>query len=226
MTGISDYFGDWKKIIKYSTIVSLMTTLEREYSHKMITPPKNLVFRAFNACPYNDLKVVMIGQDPYPQKDVATGLLFANSLIDGKVESPSLQMIKEVAIDYTIPYGRVVFDHSLESWAKQGCLLLNAALTVEVNHPGSHTMLWRPFMTGLLERLSETDTGIIYVLFGKTAQTFIPYINVRHNYVLSYEHPAYAVRCNREFKCNAFLEINSILKRNNDTEIAWYQEYE
>lgn len=219
---IANYFGDWKKVISYSKLMSIISLLDRQYAQKPITPDKDLVFKAFNVCPYNDLKVVFIGQDPYPQKDIATGILFGNNH-NGTI-SPSLRVLKEAVIDYTKPHGIITFDNTLESWARQGILMINSALTVELNNPGSHTMMWRPFIITLLQNLSELNTGIIYVLFGKTAQTFAPYIG-RLNYVLKYNHPAYAARMDQRFDCDAFIKINQILKRNTGTEIEWYQQY-
>lgn len=222
---LSDYLGEWTKVISYNKVKGITETLDKEYSRKPVYPDKSLVFKAFNSCSYSDLKVVMIGQDPYPQKDIATGLLFGNNVPPTCENiSPSLEKIKEAVIDFTRPHGTVTFDHTLQSWAQQGCLLLNSALTVEANRPGSHTMLWRPLISDLLQRLSEINTGLIYVLFGKTAQTFIPYIG-KYNYILTYNHPAYAVRMGERFECDAFTLINNIIMKNNGTEITWYQEY-
>lgn len=107
-------------------------------------------------------KVVFLGQDPYPQKGVATGILFGNSEDTPEDRlSPSLQIVKEAAINYEIPHNRIEFDNTLESWAKQGILMINTALTCEV---GSHFELWKPFVSKLIHNLSYKNNGIVYLL--------------------------------------------------------------
>lgn len=92
---LSDYLGDWLKVIDTKTLSIILSKLEKEYSLKMITPPQNLVFKAFNLCPYNSLKMVFLGLDPYPQKGVATGILFGNSKdTPNELLSPSLKNYK------------------------------------------------------------------------------------------------------------------------------------
>lgn len=223
---LEDYFGKWMKVIDKRELVLILNKLESEYRNKLICPTQDNVFRAFRACSYDSLKIVMLGFDPYPQKDVATGILFGNK--EGTKEedlSPSLQIIKNAAINLEIPHNCIIFDPTLESWAKQGILMLNSALTVEMNKVGSHTMLWRPFIASLLKRLSENETGIIYVLFGKQAQTFKPYINQQFNIILEENHPAYYARINKEMPRTIFEQINKLTKEMYGIPINWYQEY-
>jgi uracil-DNA glycosylase len=113
------------------------------------------------------------------------------------------------------------FDLSLESWARQGVLLLNSSLTVEINKPNSHTALWFPFMTEFLKNLSEI-TGMIYVLFGEQAKNLIPYIGP-DNLVLYYKHPAYFARLQVPMECDCFRKINESLTNYNNTKINWYE---
>lgn len=160
---------------------------------------------------------------PYPQKDIATGILFANKR-ETKNLSPSLQVIKEAIINPEISYN-TFFDPTLESWAKQGILMINSALTVEMNKIGSHIMLWRPFIANLLKRLSENETGIIYVLFGKQAQTFKPYINKQLNIVLEENHPAYFARIGKAMPYTIFEQISKLTKDKYGIPITWYQNY-
>ncbi len=163
---------------------------------------------------------------PYPQKGVATGILFGNK--EGTRDedlSPSLQIIKEAAINFEIPHNCIIFDPTLESWAKQGILMINSALTVEMNKVGSHVMLWRPFIASLLKNLSESETGIIYVLFGKQAQTFKPYINKQLNTVLEENHPAYFARIGEAMPHTVFEQISKLTKEMYGMPITWYQEY-
>ena len=221
-----EYFGDWMKVIDRAELNNVMTKVGQEYRRKPLCPAQPDVFRAFELCPLKDLKVVMLGQDPYPQKGVATGILFGNRAdVQEKNLSPSLQIVKEAAINFEIPKNSCIFDPTLESWAKQGILMLNSALTVEMNKAGSHVMLWRPFIAALLKHLSKYETGIIYVLFGRQAQTFKPYINKQFNDILEIEHPAYYARLNKRMPSELFATISNMCKDKYGVPIKWYQEY-
>ncbi len=217
-----EYFGDWISVIDEGRLYKVLKTLSVGYSKMAISPAQEDIFKAFQLCPYKDLKVVMVGQDPYPQKGVATGVAFANK--EGtKILSPSLELIQECIIDPHKYHNKVNFDITLESWAKQGVLLINSALTVEINKVGTHTMLWRPFISDLLYNISMRNSHVIFVLFGQTAQTFKPYIIGSSN-ILMYKHPAYFARLNQAFDCDAFDKINTILKNNNNFKINWYED--
>lgn len=223
---LDEYFGDWMKVIDRTELNNVMAKVGQEYRRKPLCPAQSDVFRAFELCPLNDLKVVMLGQDPYPQKGVATGVLFGNRKeVDEDNLSPSLNVVKEAAINFEIPHYCITFDQTLESWAKQGILMINSALTVEMNKVGSHVMLWRPFIAKLLKNLSNKEPGIIYVLFGSQAQTFIPYINIRNSIVVKTEHPAWYARTNQKMSPKLFLDINKVLKEKYGEGIEWYQEY-
>lgn len=219
---IAQILNDWLKVIDTSVLFKVLNQI----NPNNICPTKDLVFKAFTICPLNDCKVVFLGQDPYPQKGVATGILFGNSLDTSEEKlSPSLQVIKEAVIDYTKPHNYPIeFDNSLESWARQGILMINSALTVEVNNIGSHTALWRPFISQLLKSLSSYNKGIIYVLFGKQAQTFEPYINKYGNYILKENHPAYYARCNKIMPSIVFSKVNDYLAGLYNERIVWYKE--
>lgn len=219
-----EYFGDWVHIFDMKELNKVLAVLGKMYKVKPICPAQDDVFKAFNLCKYRDCKVVFIGQDPYPQKGVATGILFGNSA-DTKEEdwSPSLKIVRDAVIDLHRPHNLITFDPTLESWAKQGVLMINSALTVEMNKVGSHTMLWRPFISKLLKNMSEVNTGIIYVLFGGTAKTFKPYIG-KFNDVLEVEHPAYFARIGRDMPSDVFYEINRLLKGRYNATIEWYKE--
>lgn len=219
-----EYFGDWMKVIDLNELNMVLMKLQY-ISPESLCPKPSDVFKAFKLYPYNDLKVVFIGQDPYPQKDIATGILFGNkeSTPEDKL-SPSLEVIKECCINYEIPHNTIEFDNTLESWAKQGILMINSALTCEVNKVGSHVMLWRKFISSLLKNLSCRETGIVYVLFGKQAQTFEPYIS-KTNHIIKVEHPAYFARLNKSMPYNIFTDINRILYARYGETIKWYTEY-
>ena len=197
----------------------------RTVNPNTLCPALPNVFRAFKLCPYNKCRVVFIGQDPYPQKGVATGVLFGNSKNTPEDKlSPSLQVVKESAINYEIPHNPLVFDNTLESWAKQGILMINSALTCEVNRVGSHVNEWRPFVIKLLKNLSTRETGIIYVLFGKQAQTLKPYIDDRYNDIIEVEHPAFFARTNQIMPYSVFTRVNDLLYGRYGEKIEWYKE--
>lgn len=219
------YFKEWLSVIDLSELTEVMKRLDLEYRKGSIYPQKSDVFKAFRVCPLNNLKAVMVGQDPYPQRGVATGILFGNK-IETKEEnlSPSLQVIKESVINPEIPHGPIIFDNTLESWSEQGVLMINSALTVKENNIGSHVMLWRPFVSKLLKNLSEYNTGIIYVLFGKQAQTFKPYINKKFNTIIEEDHPAYYARIGRRMPSKVFEDIDVLLKKKYGSTIIWYKE--
>ena len=221
---LEEYFGRWVRVIDRRELESILSKLGAEYKRKPICPVQSNVFKAFEVCPYDKLKVVMLGQDPYPQKGVATGILFGNKkgTRDGDL-SPSLQIIKEAVINFEIPHNCIIFDPTLESWAKQGILMINSALTVEMNKVGSHVMLWRPFMVKLLENLSKSNTAIIYVLFGRQAQTFKPYINGKFNHIIEVEHPAYFARNGKKMPHELFINISNIVKGIYGVPLEWYK---
>lgn len=223
---LQEYLGNWTRVLDAREFSKVLGWLDKLYSTKRICPDKEDVFKAFNLCPFEDLKMVFIGMDPYPQKGVATGILFGNrSEVQEDNLSPSLKIVKEACINYEVPRNSIIFDQTLESWARQGILMINSALTVEMNRIGSHTMLWRPLISKLLTKLSEVNNGIIYVLFGTQAQTFAPYINNQLNTVIKVSHPAYHARTGTKMDPKLFTDLNKLLKSKYGTGIDWYQEY-
>lgn len=220
---LEEYFKEWLKVIPINELNKVLTVLGKMYKNTLICPNQSDVFKAFELCDYSNCKVVFLGQEPYPQKNVATGILFGNSK-DTKEEnlSPSLKIVRDAAINLHMSHYSITFDQSLESWCKQGILMLNSALTCEMNKVGSHTMLWRPFISKLLQNYSIINPGTIYVLFGKTAQTFKPYIS--NGYIIEVEHPAYFARTDKEMPVEVFQEVNKQLKFKYNTTIEWYKE--
>ena len=202
----SEYFGDWMDVIdtvELRKILSWISIIDKT----TLCPSSPNIFKAFRACPLKDCKVVFLGQDPYPQQGVATGILFGNS--KGTPEdklSPSLQVVKEAAINYEIPHNRIDFDNTLESWAKQGILMINTAFTCEVGRVGYHF-------------------GIIYVLFGNQASSFKKYI-VNSPKIMEVYHPAYFARQNKKMPYSVFTELNQELQKLYGQKIEFYKETE
>ena len=220
---IDEYFGDWMKVLDRNETMKIMGWL-RTVNKETLCPNIKDVFKAFKLCPYNKCRVIFVGQDPYPQRGVAQGVLFGNSsdTPENKL-SPSLQIIKESVINFEIPHNLITFDPTLESWAKQGILMINSALTTEVGKIGVHMMKWRLFMIAFLKQMSMINPGIIYILFGSQAQILEPYIN-KNNYVLKIEHPAYFARINKKMPYHIWKDINKILYDLYGERIEWFKE--
>ena len=163
----------WDKVFRsfvYSTdFDDIITKLwELSNDNKKFTPPLKQVFRAFEECPYDNLQVVIIGQDPYPQLGVADGISFSCSNTN-KLQ-PSLRFILE-EVNRTVYNNEVIIeDLDLKIWSNQGILMLNTALTTEVGNIGSHYDIWRPFTTYLLDWLNINKSELVYVYMGKKAE--------------------------------------------------------
>lgn len=224
-------FQKWKYLIDVKALQDILSLLNVSYQVMGVTPDKKDVFNCFTECPYEKLKVVMIGLDPYPQKGVATGLAFANK--EGTKElSPSLSVLREALFNphnpSIWPTGENVnelknnFDITLKHWANQGVLLLNAALTTKIGFSEMHTDLWRPFITTLLTELSLRNPGIVYILYGTIAKNLGVYINHAHNLVLHEDHPSYYARFNKEMDDRMFINANNYLKEHYGETIDWY----
>lgn len=221
---IDEYFGDWMKVLDRKETVKIMNWLKTTDSSTLCPSIKN-VFKAFKLCSYNECKVIFIGQDPFPQKGVAQGVLFGNSSNTPEDKlSPSLKVIKESVINFDIPHNLITFDPTLESWAKQGILMLNSALTTEVGKVGIHTLKWRPFIGSFLKNMSEKNTGIIYVFFGSQAKSLNTYINNNNNYKLFIEHPAYYARLNKRMPSDIWYTVQKLVYNIYGTSIEWYKE--
>ena len=220
---IDEYFGDWMKVLDRNETMKIMGWL-KNINQSTLCPNIKDVFKAFKLCPYNKCRVVFLSQDPYPQRGVAQGVLFGNSsdTQENKL-SPSLQIVKESVINFEIPHNLITFDPTLESWAKQGILMINSALTTEVGKIGVHMMKWRPFMITFLKQMSMINPRIIYVLFGSQAQILEPYIS-KNNYVLKIEHPAYFARTNKKMPYHIWKDINRILYDLYGERIEWFKE--
>lgn len=162
---------------------------------------------------------------PFPQKGIAQGILFGNSSDTPEDKlSPSLKVVKESVINFDIPHNLITFDPTLESWAKQGILMLNSALTTEVGKVGIHTLKWRPFICSFLKNMSEKNTGIIYVFFGSQAKSLNTYINNNNNYKLFIEHPAYYARLNKRMPSDIWYTVQKLVYNIYGTSIEWYKE--
>ena len=180
---------------------------------KRFTPPLKQVFKAFEECPHDKLKVIIIGQDPYFQLGVADGLAFSCSNT-GKIQ-PSLKNIFE-AVDSTIyDNEHREYNPDLTRWANQGVLLLNSALTCQVDKIGSHYPVWKEFIAYTMDILNYTDSGLIFVLMGKQAQELESMIG-QHHYIIKVSHPASAAYTKTTWDCgDMFNACNNIIEGQN-----------
>jgi len=224
MKDLHGFLGSWNKVLKdvieNSYVVNNLNIINVRYKYNRPMHPSQVdVFNAFKYCPYDKLSVVILGQDPYHDSN-ATGLAFANPADTNKL-SPSLQVIKDTVIRTVYKGSDYNFDPTLISWARQGVLLLNVALTSEGDKPLTNIKYWQDFTEGVLRKLSEINSGIIYCLWGKYADSFSIFINSNSNTILRYNHPAYSIYQGIPWECNHFIKINEYLKNFNNKTIIW-----
>ena len=193
--------------------------LNEEYANKTIYPEPKNVFNALNLVKYKDVKVVIIGQDPYHNPRQAHGLSF--SVEDDVNIPPSLQNIyKELESDLGC---YIPNNGNLTKWAKQGILLLNSVLTVERNKPNSHKGKgWELITSKIVKILSDRDDPVIFLLWGNNAKGFTKYIDTNKHYILSAVHPS-PMSANQGgwFGCRHFSKTNEILTKLNKETIDW-----
>jgi uracil-DNA glycosylase len=190
-----------------------------ERKTKKIFPPADLVFNAFKLTPFENLKVVILGQDPYHGEGQAEGLCF--SVQPGVKLPPSLKNIyKEIESDLKI---KMDFNSGhLAHWAEQGVFLLNAVLTVEEGRPASHAGKgWETFTDEVIKKISEHKTGVVFLLWGNYAIKKRSLIDEQKHFVLTAPHPSPFSVHTGFFGCKHFSKTNEILKKNNQAEINW-----
>lgn len=200
------YFAELTKFVK------------EEYSRKKIFPPGPQIFRAFDLCPFGQVKVVILGQDPYHTPQAANGLAFA--INEGTKVQPSLKNIfKELQSDL----GRATNATSeLTHWAKQGVLLLNATLTVEMGLAGSHQKRgWEEFTDAVVKLLSEKKENLVFILWGAYAQKKGAVIDTRKHLVISSAHPSPFSAERGFFGSKPFSKTNEYLTIHQIKNIDW-----
>jgi uracil-DNA glycosylase len=196
----------------------LVAFVKKEYQGGLVYPPPAAIFRAFDLCPFKEAKVVILGQDPYHGPGQANGLCFAVN--EGVVLPPSLKNIyKEIAADLgvTVPQRG-----SLENWAKQGVLLLNATLTVQARTAGSHQKKgWEEFTDAAIEALSEQREGLVFMLWGRYARNKGAVIDREKHLVLEAPHPSPLSAYAGFFGCGHFSKANQYLAAMGKAPIKW-----
>ena len=194
--------------------------VKAEYDHHICYPPGREIFAAFDHCwPFDEIKVVIIGQDPYHGPNQANGLCF--SVRDGIPHPPSLiNIFKELETDTGVPYPK---SGNLERWADQGVLLLNATLTVRAHQAGSHQKKgWETFTDAVIRKISDEKEGVVFLLWGGFAKKKAALIDQAKHHILTSGHPS-PLSANRGFWFGNrhFSKANELLLLNGKEEVAW-----
>ncbi|CAM3534244.1 uracil-DNA glycosylase [Flavobacterium gelidilacus] len=198
----------------------LMFQVENEYEENICFPPKELIFNAFNSCSFEDVKVVIIGQDPYHGQGEANGLCFS---VNNEVKiPPSLRNIhREIASDLDSIF--MPTNGNLDHWADQGVLMLNASLTVRKDTPNSHKHLkWNTFTDEVIRMISDEKEHVVFLLWGAFAQKKGAKIDKSKHLVLECGHPSFAHSHKKWFGNKHFSQTNEYLKKIGKKPIEWF----
>ncbi len=211
----------WDKFIKEesnkSYYQSLMRFIEEEDKDKVILPPKGQRFTCFNLTPYENVRVVILGQDPYHDYNQAHGLAFS---VEQGNYPPSLKNIyKELIDDLDFEYPKT---GNLSSWAKQGVLLLNTILTVELHQALSHQKKgWETFTLEAIKKVNDKDEMVVFILWGGKAKKFLKYIDQNKHKVIMSAHPSPLSVYRGFYGSKPFSKTNQCLKEAGFKEIDW-----
>jgi uracil-DNA glycosylase len=212
----------WKETLKdefekpYFT--ELTSFVKSEYANNTVYPPGKLIFNAFDKCPFDQVKVILLGQDPYHEPGQAHGLCF--SVPDSVGFPPSLQNIfKEIKDDLNIPVSK---SGNLERWAEQGVFLLNATLTVRAHQAGSHQNKgWETFTDKVIHLLAEANNHLVFLLWGAYAQRKGEFIDANRHLILKSPHPSPLSAHRGFFGNHHFSKANEYLIRHGKEPIKW-----
>lgn len=215
--------ASWKEVLKQEFskpyFLQVVTHLKTEKATgAVVYPPGTLIFNAFNCTPFKEVKVVILGQDPYHNPGQAHGLSF--SVPDGVPPPPSLvNVYKELHTDIGMPIPQT---GNLTRWTKQGVFLLNAILTVRANEPASHSKIgWMDFTDAVIRKLSTEKTGLVFLLWGKFAQEKQVLIDETKHTVLKAAHPSPFSADKGFFGCRHFSRANEALMKQGLEAIDW-----
>ena len=217
-----DIEQSWKVVLleefNKDYFIKLKQFLLDEKKHYSIYPKGKDIFNAFNYTPFDMVKVVILGQDPYHGTGQANGLCF--SVPDEVRQPPSLKYIfKELSTDLDVPLAKT---GNLSAWAKQGVLLLNATLSVRAKQAGSHqNMGWELFTNRVIQEISEKKDRIVFLLWGRFAQDKSHLIDENKHHILKAPHPSPFSAYSGFFGCKHFSKTNAILKKQGLKEINW-----
>ncbi len=214
--------NDWDTVLdqefKKDYFYNLLKFVQGEYARKTIYPSKKEVFKAFRYTPYKNVKVVILGQDPYHGEGQAEGLSF--SVPKGIKKPPSLvNIFKELETDLGC---KMPVSGSLVPWAKQGVLLLNTVLTVIKDQAASHKDIgWEVFTDEVIKKINEKEEPVVFILWGSYARSKKKYITNKHHLIIESAHPSPLSAYNGFFGSKPFSKTNEFLIKNNLTPIDW-----
>lgn len=212
----------WKRVLQgefdKDYFAQLTTFVRQEYARTVIYPPAREIFNAFDHCPFDKVKVVILGQDPYHEPGQANGLCF--SVAPGTQMPPSLvNIFKEIQSDLGKP---MPANGDLTRWAEQGVLLLNATLTVQAHYAGSHQRRgWETFTDAVIRLLAEQREHLVFILWGSYAQQKSVYIDPTRHLVLKSAHPSPLSAYRGFFGCKHFSQANAYLMENGKQAVEW-----
>ncbi|MBK9192239.1 MAG: uracil-DNA glycosylase [Crocinitomicaceae bacterium] len=197
----------------------LVSKVKNAYQNSDVWPKGNNIFKAFDACPFENLKVVILGQDPYPTTGHAHGLCFSVPADVKPIPKSLINIFKEIQADTGTKFPE---NGNLERWAEQGILLLNTSLTVKAGEPNSHKDFgWEKFTDAVIRTISLNKTGIVFLLWGAHAIQKKTLIDTKKHFVLTSVHPS-PLSAHRGFLgCKHFSKTNEILISQNKTPILW-----
>lgn len=218
------WYNAMRTYLQSQDFANLGHWLMAERKQKTVYPEQKNVFKAFQLTPYEKVKVVFLGLDPYIRKDQATGLSFGVELSENMMKvPPSLKtIIKELESDLDTLC--LEFDYSLEGWAKQGVLMLNTSLTVVEGQTNSHLQMWQPFTLEVIDAINDMNQNVIFILLGNTAQSYEKYLDPESTRIIKAPHPAaeaYAGGKAGFYGSKIFSKCNSMLYMLEKEEINW-----
>ena len=214
--------NNWDSLLseeyKKEYFLKMIDFLNKEYKNKTIYPKKNEIFNAFRYTSFDNIKVVIIGQDPYHGPNQAEGLSF--SVSNSVLKPPSLQNIfKELESDLGMPFPEA---NSLKPWANEGVLLLNSVLTVEEHSPASHKNIgWETFTDNVIKKINEKKEPVVFILWGAFARSKKELITNPKHLIIESAHPSPFSARNGFFGSKPFSKTNEFLRKNNIKEIDW-----
>ncbi len=214
----NDWLPALKDEFKKDYYKNLFAFVKDEYSRSVIYPPSDDIFNALHLTPLEDVKVLILGQDPYFNEKQAHGLCF--SVQPGVEIPPSLKNIYE---ELHTDLGCYIPNNGyLTKWARQGVLLLNTVLTVRAHEPNSHQGKgWEQFTDAIIEKVNEQDRPIVYMLWGRPAQSKIKMLNNTKHLILTAPHPSPLSAYRGFFGCHHFSQANDFLQKNGMDPIDW-----
>jgi len=217
--------NSWQKVLKpeinKNYFVELMAKINQFYDEKReyIFPEKSKLFNAFNLCLFEEIKVVILGQDPYPTKGYAQGLCFSVESNVRPFPKSLNNIFKEIESDLSIPFPE---NGNLERWANQGILLLNSVLTVEKGQADSHKgMGWEQFTDAVIELISQKKENVVFILWGSKALSKSILIDEKKHLILSSVHPSPLSAYRGFFGCHHFSKTNEYLVSKGSKTIDW-----